>query len=111
MGPTRFQHRVVRSSHDPIKVAATRRSRAGIRQNTASGRGGAHTSARDPGFGPAVAEGTPRGTMNKNDPLPLQAKLSLAELLAQSMEHDALPEPDEAHDRERWDEDEGSFGG
>lgn len=49
--------------------------------------------------------------MNENTPLPLQVKLSLAELLAQAMEHDGVPDTDEAHDRERWDEDEGSFGG
>lgn len=45
------------------------------------------------------------------DPAKTSTKLSLAELLAKSMEDDAMPEPDHARDRERWDEDEGAFGG
>lgn len=39
------------------------------------------------------------------------ARLSLAELLAKSMEDDLVVESDHARERERWDEDEGSFGG
>ena len=46
------------------------------------------------------------------DPAKISTKLSLAELLAKSMEDDdVIPPPDHARDRERWDEDEGSFGG
>ncbi len=39
-----------------------------------------------------------------------QKKLRLAELLARSMEDDAIT-LEEPSDRERWDDDEGSFGG
>ena len=38
-------------------------------------------------------------------------RLSLAELLTRSMEQDGLDLDDKPVDRERWDEDEGSFGG
>lgn len=47
----------------------------------------------------------------KPDLAKISPKLSLAELLAKSMDEDAVAEPDHARDRERWDEDEGSFGG
>lgn len=43
------------------------------------------------------------------DPSKGSAKLSLAELLARSMEDDELVE--NTVEQERWDEDEGSFGG
>ena len=51
--------------------------------------------------------------MNEKNPDPSKTsvKLSLAELLAKSMDEDAVAESDHARDRERWDEDEGSFGG
>ena len=46
-----------------------------------------------------------------SDPAKITTKLSLAELLAKSMDEEAMPEPDHARDRERWDDDEGSSGG
>lgn len=51
--------------------------------------------------------------MNENNPdlAKTSTKLSLAELLAKSMEDDIVPEPENGRDRERWDEDEGCFGG
>lgn len=48
------------------------------------------------------------------DPTKTSTKLTLAELLARSMEQDELvlaQQPTKGEDRERWDEDEGSFGG
>ena len=49
--------------------------------------------------------------MNEKNPDPSKTsvKLSLAELLARSMEDDELVET--TVEQERWDEDEGSFGG
>jgi hypothetical protein len=49
--------------------------------------------------------------MNEKNPDPSKTstKLSLAELLARSLEDDELV--DNAVEQERWDEDEGSFGG
>lgn len=49
--------------------------------------------------------------MNEKNPDPSKTstKLSLAELLARSLEDDFVEETQE--EKERWDEDEGSFGG
>lgn len=38
-------------------------------------------------------------------------RVSLAELLSRSMEQDGLDLDDKPVERERWDDDEGSFGG
>ena len=51
--------------------------------------------------------------MNEKNPDPAKTstKLSLAELLAKAMDDDVIAEADHVRDRERYDEDEGSFGG
>ena len=38
-------------------------------------------------------------------------RMSLAELLQRSLEDDAIVGQDNDHETERWDDDEGSFGG
>lgn len=51
--------------------------------------------------------------MNEKNPDPTKTstKLSLAELLSRSMEEDELLLHAAEEERERWDEDEGCFGG
>jgi hypothetical protein len=48
----------------------------------------------------------------KSDKPETKPRLSLAELLAKSMEEDAFVEPAKTEvERERWDDDEGSYSG